>query len=86
MHHIIDPQTGRPAETPWRTVSVAAGDCTDANIASTGALLQGSHAPTWLRSLALPARLVTVEGHVVKVGGWPVRGELSPAPPAEVHA
>ena len=78
MHHIIDPQTGRPAETPWRTVSVAAGDCTDANIASTGALLRGAQAPGWLRSLGLPARLVSAEGRVVKVGGWPVPGEVVP--------
>ncbi len=41
MHHIIDPVSGRPAVSRWRTVSVAAADCTDANIASTGALLQG---------------------------------------------
>ena len=55
MHHIIDPQTGRPAQTPCRTVSVAAGDCTDANIASTGALVKGAQAPRWLSALGLPA-------------------------------
>jgi thiamine biosynthesis lipoprotein len=85
MHHIIDPQTGRPAHTPWRTVSVAAGDCTDANIGSTGAILLGARAPGWLRSLGLPARLVSVEGRVVKVGRWPVDGELA-GTPAAVHA
>lgn len=76
MHHIIDPRTGRPAQTPWRTVSVAASDCVDANIASTGALLRGSQAPGWLRGLGLHARLVTVDGRVVKVGTWPVGGEV----------
>ncbi len=75
MHHIIDPHTGRPAQTPWRTVSVAAADCVDANIASTGALLAGTQAPGWLRALGLPARLVGIEGRVVKVGDWPVGGE-----------
>jgi thiamine biosynthesis lipoprotein len=82
MHHIIDPHTGRPVRTPWRTVSVAAADCTDANIASTGALLLGPRAVGWLSSLGLPARLVSQDGRVVKVGTWPVSGER-PAP-AEV--
>jgi len=85
MHHIIDPHTGRPAETPWRTVSVAAADCVDANIASTGALLAGARAPAWLRALGLPARLVGVEGRVVKVGDWPIGGERQQAM-AEVWA
>jgi FAD:protein FMN transferase len=75
MHHIIDPHTGRPAQTPWRTVSVAAADCMDANIASTGALLQGAQALRWLRGLDLPARLVDHDGRVSKVGAWPIGGE-----------
>ena len=66
MHHIIDPHTGRPVRTPWRTVSVAAADCVDANIASTGALLLGPRALGWLRSLGLPARLVSQDGRVVE--------------------
>ena len=32
-HHLIDPRTGLPAVSPWRTVSVAAGSCVDANTA-----------------------------------------------------
>src|SRR5262249_53641067 len=32
LHHVIDPRSGRPAAVVWRTVSVAAGSCTDANI------------------------------------------------------
>ncbi len=79
MHHIIDPHTGRPVQTPWRTVSVAAADCVDANIASTGALLRGTQAPGWLQGLGLPARLVANDGRVVKVGAWPVGGEQRPA-------
>ncbi|MGO9489257.1 MAG: FAD:protein FMN transferase [Solirubrobacteraceae bacterium] len=71
MHHIIDPTTGEPAETRWRTVSVAAADCTDANIASTGALLRDGDAPDWLLALGLPARLVQHDGAVRTVAGWP---------------
>ena len=71
MHHIIDPETGAPAVTRWRTVSVAAGDCVDANIASTGALLCGDAAPSWLSQRGLPARLVEQAGTVLTLGGWP---------------
>ena len=44
LHHIIDPSTGRPARSCWRTVSVAAARCADANIASTAAILRGERA------------------------------------------
>jgi FAD:protein FMN transferase len=44
MHHIIDPATGAPTLGPWRTISVAAADCADANIASTAALVRGDGA------------------------------------------
>jgi len=69
-HHIIDPATGEPARTRWRTVSVAAADCTDANIASTAALLR-EDAASWLAELGLPARLVEHDGRVLTVAGWP---------------
>ncbi len=71
MHHIIDPVTGRPARTRWRTVSVAAADCTDANIASTGALLRDAGALDWLSRRGLPARLVEAHGAVHTLCGWP---------------
>jgi thiamine biosynthesis lipoprotein len=77
MHHIIDPVTGRPAVTRWRTVSVAASDCTDANIASTTALLRDGEAIAWLERHGLPARLVELDGTVHTVAGWPAE-QLAP--------
>jgi thiamine biosynthesis lipoprotein len=71
VHHIVDPATGEPAESCWRTVSVAAGTCVDANTASTAAIIRGVAAPDWLASLGLPARLVAREGTVVTTAGWP---------------
>lgn len=71
MHHILDPSTGEPVASPWRTVSVAAADCADANIASTAAIVRGERAPQWLAELGLPARLVAHDGNVVTVGSWP---------------
>jgi thiamine biosynthesis lipoprotein len=77
MHHIIDPTTGAPTDSNWRTVSVAAIDCTDANVAATAAIVRGSRAPEWLAELELPARLVTHDGEVLTVGSWPTEGEIS---------
>jgi FAD:protein FMN transferase len=71
MNHIIDPATGSPVRSSWRTVSVAARDCTDANTATTAALVRASEAPGWLASLGLPARLVDWDGNVTTVAGWP---------------
>jgi len=74
MHHILDPRTGRPADTQWRTVSVSATSALDANIASTAAVIRGSRAPGWLARLGLPARLVAVDGSVTTIAGWPKDG------------
>jgi FAD:protein FMN transferase len=71
LHHILDPRTGRPAPEHWRAVSVAAGSCLDANVASTAAILQAAPAAGWLAERALPARLTRADGRVVLVAGWP---------------
>jgi len=71
VHHIIDPATSQPAATPWRTVTVAAGSCLDANVAATAALVMGEAAPSWLAERHLPARLVAQDGAVTYVAGWP---------------
>ena len=81
LHHIVDPLTGLPAASPWRTVSVAAGSCLDANIAATAAVVRGRRAADWLTGLGLPARLVSLGGRVRTVSGWPedapARNELA---------
>jgi thiamine biosynthesis lipoprotein len=75
LHHILDPRTGLPAEPVWRTVSVAAGSCADANAASTAAVIRGRRAPGWLTRLGLSARLVDATGVVFTVAGWPAGPE-----------
>ena len=84
-HHLIDPATGRPVDPRWRTASVAAASCLDANIASTATIIRGDGAPAWLESLGLPSRLVAVDGRVRHLAGWPSDSEdlpLDPAPQA----
>jgi thiamine biosynthesis lipoprotein len=71
MHHILDPATGLPAVGPWRTVSVAAATCVEANIAATAAIVLGPRAERWLADRSLPARLVADDGRAVTTGGWP---------------
>jgi FAD:protein FMN transferase len=71
LHHILDPRSGLPAAPVWRTVSVAAATCADANAASTAAIIRGEAALAWLTGLQLPARLVAESGAVVTLGGWP---------------
>jgi FAD:protein FMN transferase len=71
MHHILDPRDAEPVRATWRTVSVAAATCLDANIASTAAIVLGPLAQSWLAEQALPARFVAVDGTVVTQGGWP---------------
>ncbi|MDE3206211.1 MAG: FAD:protein FMN transferase [Acidobacteriota bacterium] len=71
VHHLIDPATSQPVEERWRLVSVAAGSCLDANIASCAAIVMGDGAPGWLERLGLPARLVPPDGTPVTVSGWP---------------
>jgi thiamine biosynthesis lipoprotein ApbE len=77
MHHILDPATGHPARAPWRTASVAAATCADANIAATAALVRRSGAPEWLRGQRLPARLVAHDGQVLCLAGWPEDVEVA---------
>ncbi|WP_141726252.1 FAD:protein FMN transferase, partial [Actinacidiphila rubida] len=73
-HHIVDPVTGDSAPTVWRTASVAAACCVDANTASTAAIVLGERAVDWVRATGLPARLVRADGTAVRLNGWPQEG------------
>ncbi len=75
VHHLIDPVTGRPTCGPWRTVSVTAHSCVDANTASTAAIVLGEAAPDWLEHHGFPARLVDQAGQVRHLAGWPPDGD-----------
>ena len=72
-HHILDPRTGAPARAVWRTASVAAASCVDANTAATATIVRGANAAPWLLRHRLPARLVSARGRVLLVGAWPRR-------------
>ncbi|MFM2066229.1 MAG: hypothetical protein RLZZ584_1138 [Pseudomonadota bacterium] len=52
--HILDPRTGWPVAGAPRSVTVAAGSCTEAGLFSTLAMLQGAGAEDFLREQGLP--------------------------------
>ena len=85
LHHIVDPRTGLPADGQWRTVSVAAATCADANAAATAAIVAGRQAESWLTAEGLPARLVGQDGEVRCLGGWPTGGGLPLPVPSGSH-
>jgi FAD:protein FMN transferase len=70
LHHIIDPATGLPAQTPWVMVSAAAATCVEANAVATAALIMGERAIAWLDVIGIPSRLVTAGGDIRYAGGW----------------
>lgn len=71
LHHVVDPRTAAPAEPVWRSVTVAAPTCVEANTASTAAVVLGRDAARWLAERGFTARLVDRQQRVVRVGGWP---------------
>lgn len=76
VHHILDPSTSLPAAPCWRTVTTIAASCVEANAASTAAVVLGERAAGWLESMALPARLVRLDGTVLRTAGWPGTADL----------
>ena len=74
VHHVLDPRTLLPVDPVWRTVSVAAGSCVEANTASTAALVRGHAAMGWLRAAGTSARFVAADGLVLLSGDWPGGG------------
>jgi thiamine biosynthesis lipoprotein len=71
VHHILNPRTLQPVKAVWRTVTVAAASCVEANTLTTAAMVRGESAWPWLNVLGVPARLVHADGAVLTTGPWP---------------
>jgi thiamine biosynthesis lipoprotein len=72
QHHLIDPRTGRPAESPWAQVTVSGATCLAADVAAKAAFLLGGDGPDWLGERGLPGRFVAHDGDVVTNAAWTV--------------
>ena len=59
MHHLIDPRTGRPCDSPWEQVTVCGASCIGADVAAKTAFLLGRTGPLWLDAMGLPGRFVS---------------------------
>jgi thiamine biosynthesis lipoprotein len=70
QHHLIDPATGLPSDSPWRDVTVAAQSCYVADVAAKAALLLGRAGPSWLDRRRLAGRFVDHAGHVTASERW----------------
>lgn len=69
-HHLIDPGTGRPAESDIVRVTVAAGTAVDAEVFSKALFLAGSSAATAEADrLGIPSVFVTRIGRTLTAGG-----------------
>ena len=71
LHHVLDPRTCLPAKPVWRSVTVVAPSCVDANTATTAALVRGLDGPALVRDFGLAGRFLAADGAVVTAGGWP---------------
>jgi thiamine biosynthesis lipoprotein len=70
QHHLIDPRSGRPAESPWAEVTVSAGTCLQADVAAKAAFLLGPDGPAWLDARGLAGRFLPEDGAPVVNHSW----------------
>ena len=70
QHHLIDPRTGAPADSPWERVTACGATCLGADVAAKGAFLLGPAGPAWLDLRGIPGRFVTAAGAVHVNRAW----------------
>ena len=70
QHHLIDPRSGTPADSPWAEVTVSAGSCLQADVAAKAAFLLGLDGPGWLDSRGLAGRFLPEDGPPVLNEVW----------------
>ncbi len=70
QHHLIDPRTGAPADSPWLEVSVSAATCLQADIAAKAAFLLGREGPAFLERRGLAGRFLLPDVGSVCTMDW----------------
>jgi len=69
-HHLIDPRSGLPADSPWREVTASGATCLDADVAARAALIAGPDGPAWLDRLGSAGRFVSADGRATVNATW----------------
>jgi thiamine biosynthesis lipoprotein len=70
QHHLIDPRTGSPADSPWAEVTVSAATCLQADIAAKAAFLLGREGARFLERRGLAGRFLLPDGDTVCTANW----------------
>ena len=70
QHHLIDPRTGAPAESPWSQVTACGATCLAADVAAKAGFLLADRGPAWLDGKAIPARFVAADGDITFNETW----------------
>jgi thiamine biosynthesis lipoprotein len=70
QHHLIDPRTGCPAESPWEQVTVCGATCLMADVAAKAAFLLGETGPAWLDARGMAGRFLRADGSIVANEAW----------------
>jgi thiamine biosynthesis lipoprotein len=70
QHHLIDPRSGRPAESPWKQVTVCGQSCLMADTAAKAAFLLGDDGPDWLDARDMPGRFVRADDKLLVNAAW----------------
>jgi FAD:protein FMN transferase len=70
QHHLIDPRTARPSQSPWEQVTVCGATCLMADVAAKAAYLMGAAGPAWLDRRGMPGRFVHTDGSVTLNETW----------------
>ena len=69
-HHLVDPGTGRSAETPWEAVTASGATCVAADVAARAGFLAGAAGPERLDRWGMPARFVALDGRIAVNDAW----------------
>jgi thiamine biosynthesis lipoprotein len=70
QHHLINPGSRKPADSPWAEVTVSAGTCLQADVAAKAAFLLGTDGPGWLDGHGLAGRFLPADGLPVLNETW----------------
>ena len=68
QHHLIDPSTGTPVDSPWSGITVIAGSACRAEVFATAGMVAGATAIDMFNNLNVDALLIDSDGIATAVG------------------